>query len=131
STARRWPTRPGPGTSSPRGTRCGSAATPSGANFKGLIDEVRVYNRALSAAEVGIDMNTPVGGGTGAQHLAAAPITGPAHVPALTPAAAAALVPEALARWQRLGVPAAVLRDLRWELRVTDLPGTNAGFAAG
>jgi hypothetical protein len=28
----------------------------------GLIDEVRVYNRALSAAEIGSDMNTAVGG---------------------------------------------------------------------
>jgi hypothetical protein len=30
--------------------------------FAGLIDEVRVYNRALSATEIGSDMNTPVGG---------------------------------------------------------------------
>jgi hypothetical protein len=28
--------------------------------FKGLIDEVRIYNRALSAAEIQTDMNTPV-----------------------------------------------------------------------
>ena len=31
--------------------------------FSGLIDEVRVYNRALSAAEVAADMNRPVTGG--------------------------------------------------------------------
>jgi Concanavalin A-like lectin/glucanases superfamily/Domain of unknown function (DUF1929)/Bacterial Ig domain/Purple acid Phosphatase, N-terminal domain len=31
-----------------------------GEYFSGLIDDVRVYNRALSAAEVGTDMNTPV-----------------------------------------------------------------------
>jgi hypothetical protein len=30
--------------------------------FNGLIDEVRVYNRALTAADVVTDMNTPVGG---------------------------------------------------------------------
>jgi hypothetical protein len=30
--------------------------------FKGLIDEVRLYNRALTQAEILIDMNTPVGG---------------------------------------------------------------------
>jgi glucose/arabinose dehydrogenase len=30
--------------------------------FAGLIDEVRVYNRALSATEIGSDMNTAVGG---------------------------------------------------------------------
>ena len=31
-----------------------------GEYFKGLIDEVRVYNRALSAAEIQLDMTTPV-----------------------------------------------------------------------
>ena len=30
-------------------------------NFLGRIDEVRIYSRALSAAEVTTDMNTPVG----------------------------------------------------------------------
>ena len=30
--------------------------------FQGTIDEVRLYNRALSAAEIQSDMNTPVGG---------------------------------------------------------------------
>ena len=33
-----------------------------GEYFKGQIDDVRVYNRALSAAEVQTDMNTPVSG---------------------------------------------------------------------
>jgi hypothetical protein len=32
--------------------------------FNGIIDEVRVYGRALSAAEIQSDMNTPVGGST-------------------------------------------------------------------
>src|SRR5690606_8653854 len=32
-----------------------------GQYFAGLIDEVRIYNRALSAAEIQADMNTPVG----------------------------------------------------------------------
>src|SRR6185436_11791270 len=32
-----------------------------GEYFSGLIDEVRIYNRALSLAEVQTDMNTPVG----------------------------------------------------------------------
>jgi glucose/arabinose dehydrogenase/chitodextrinase len=31
-------------------------------NFSGLIDEVRVYNRALTVAEIQTDMNTPIGG---------------------------------------------------------------------
>jgi hypothetical protein len=30
--------------------------------FAGRIDEVRVYNRALSVAEIQTDMNTPIGG---------------------------------------------------------------------
>lgn len=33
-----------------------------GEYFSGLIDEVRVYNRALTAIEIQTDMNTPVGG---------------------------------------------------------------------
>lgn len=28
--------------------------------FKGLIDEVRIYNRALSASEISSDMNTAI-----------------------------------------------------------------------
>ena len=34
--------------------------TPYGEYFQGLIDEVRVYNRALNQAEIQTDMNTPV-----------------------------------------------------------------------
>jgi hypothetical protein len=34
---------------------------PYGENFLGRIDDVRIYNRALSAAEVTTDMNTPIG----------------------------------------------------------------------
>ena len=37
--------------------------------FNGVIDEVRVYNRALSASEILTDMNTPIGGGAGSLHL--------------------------------------------------------------
>jgi hypothetical protein len=34
-----------------------------GEYFAGLIDEVRIYNRALTAAELTTDMNAPVSGG--------------------------------------------------------------------
>jgi hypothetical protein len=34
-----------------------------GQHFDGVIDEVRVYNRALTEAEIAIDMNTPVASG--------------------------------------------------------------------
>jgi hypothetical protein len=44
-----------------RPIRSGSAATASGASTStGLIDEVRVYNRALSAAEIQNDMDVSV-----------------------------------------------------------------------
>ena len=77
-----------PGRTSPRPTtaaRCGSTSTASrsepratgairspagalriggnaiwGEYFAGLIDEVRVYNRALTAAEIRTDMNAPI-----------------------------------------------------------------------
>jgi hypothetical protein len=38
------------------GTDCGS----SGEMWKGVIDDVRIYNRALTPAEVVTDMNAPV-----------------------------------------------------------------------
>ena len=41
-----------------------------GQYFKGLIDEVRIYNVALAAAQIQTDMNTPVGSG-GGRHPAA------------------------------------------------------------
>ena len=41
---------------------CGSAATPSGrSGSQGLIDEVRIYNRALTATEIQADMTASVG----------------------------------------------------------------------
>ena len=49
STACRSPAAPSPARSWSAPARCGSAATPSGREwFSGLIDEVRVYNRALA-----------------------------------------------------------------------------------
>jgi hypothetical protein len=35
-----------------------------GEYFAGQIDEVRIYNRALTAGEIQTDMATPVGGGS-------------------------------------------------------------------
>ena len=40
--------------------RIGGNASSTGEFFQGLIDEVRVYNRALSAAEIATDMITPI-----------------------------------------------------------------------
>ena len=40
--------------------RVGAYGSSPGGFFDGLVDDVRIYNRALSAAEVQSDMNTPV-----------------------------------------------------------------------
>jgi fibronectin type 3 domain-containing protein len=48
----------GSGVNANIGRRTGNTGYP----FAGVIDEVRVYNRALSASEIAADMNTPVGG---------------------------------------------------------------------
>src|SRR5262249_37706206 len=64
-----------------------------GEYFKGFLDEVRVYNRALSAAEIQTDMNTPVGGGAGGLALDGAPggEAGPLAADALAPIRAEAI----------------------------------------
>src|SRR5262249_3923778 len=49
-----------------------------GQRFVGLIDEVRVYNTALTAAQIQTDMNTPVTAGPDTQ-----PPTGPANLTAI------------------------------------------------
>ena len=56
-----------------------------GEYFSGLIDEVRIYNRALSAAEIQTDMNTAVGG------VPPPPDTTPPTVSMTAPAAGATL----------------------------------------
>ncbi|MFC5815146.1 LamG-like jellyroll fold domain-containing protein [Nonomuraea harbinensis] len=58
-----------------------------GEYFSGLIDEVRIYQRAQTAAEIQADMNTPVGSGT------PNPDTTPPAVSTVTPAAQASDVP--------------------------------------
>ena len=40
--------------------RIGAYGSPAGGFFDGLVDDVRIYNRSLSAAEVQTDMNLPV-----------------------------------------------------------------------
>ncbi|WP_214316667.1 LamG-like jellyroll fold domain-containing protein [Nonomuraea sediminis] len=58
-----------------------------GEYFSGLIDEVRVYNRALSIPEIQADMNTPVGSAT------PDPDTTPPTVSAVSPVAGATGIP--------------------------------------
>ena len=56
-----------------------------GQYFAGLIDEVRVYNVALTAAQIQSDMNTPIGTGGNTQ-----PPTAPTNLSATTTSAAGA-----------------------------------------
>ncbi len=41
--------------------RIGAYGSPAGGFFDGLIDDVRIYNRALTAGEITTDMNQPIG----------------------------------------------------------------------
>lgn len=52
--------------------------TTSGERWDGLIDEVRIYNRALSTAEVQADVNTPIGSNPSDTVLPQVSITSPA-----------------------------------------------------
>ena len=70
-----------------------------GEYFNGLIDEVRVYSRALAQSEIQADMNTPVGGGPGGLTAMGEPAASPVSSP-LTAEAMGPLVVEAAARWR-------------------------------
>jgi hypothetical protein len=55
-------TVPGAQTNSSKNVQIGQRpGYPGSFNFKGILDDVRIYNRALSQAEIQADMNTPVG----------------------------------------------------------------------
>jgi regulation of enolase protein 1 (concanavalin A-like superfamily) len=64
--------------------------TPASEYWNGLVDEVRIYSRALSSSEVQTDMNAPVSGGTSNQ-APSATLTGPANGAAFTAPATIAL----------------------------------------
>jgi hypothetical protein len=121
-----------------------------GEYFDGLIDEVRIYNRALTPAEIQADMNTPVGGGGGG--LASDGHTGGPNPPAgpaesdpdestpvdppsavwSAPGVLASVVEEAVARWAGLGASPDQLATLRnLTVSVADLAGSQLGFASG
>ncbi|MEU6428664.1 LamG-like jellyroll fold domain-containing protein [Microbispora sp. NPDC046973] len=53
--------------------------------FSGLIDEVRIYNRAQSAAEIQTDMSTPVGSTTPGPTPSPSPSPSPSPTPSPTP----------------------------------------------
>src|SRR5205823_8390013 len=78
-----------------------------GEYFSGLIDEVRIYNRALTAAQIQTDMNTPVGSPEQLQGEAVAGDAAPPSREEIRP-----LFDEAVRRWSVAagGAPAARLR---------------------
>jgi hypothetical protein len=99
-----------------------------GEYFNGLIDEVRVYSTVLTAAQITSDMNTPVGGGGGAQ-LADRPAAIGRHVAALSPAQVGPALRAALSLWAKAGVPAALLPAAEAiHVHLADLPGSGLGF---
>ena len=56
----------------------GRRPTGNGFNFNGRLDDVRIYGRALTQAEIQADMNTPIAGGSGD----ATPPTAPSNLSA-------------------------------------------------
>jgi hypothetical protein len=99
-----------------------------GEYFNGLIDEIRIYNRALTAAELQSDMTIPVGGGGGAQ-LADRPAAVAGGEPTVSEAELAPLLSAAIDRWTAAGLPATAFPEVnRIPVRVVDLPGASLGF---
>ncbi len=90
--------------------------------FSGLIDEVRVYNRALTVAEITTDMNTPVGGGQPLRPAAPAAPTELGRAAAVSPADLRAAADAAKRRWLAAGITPAQAELLsRVQFVVTDL----------
>ncbi|MCI0682547.1 MAG: Ig-like domain-containing protein [Gemmataceae bacterium] len=95
--------------------------------FNGLIDEVRVYNRALTAAEITTDMNTPINGGF--LHLDVAAVVPGPHTEPLTEEMMTPVVNEAIARWVATGTASQAALEAV-PVQITDLPGNELGFTS-
>jgi Concanavalin A-like lectin/glucanases superfamily len=98
-----------------------------GEYFSGLIDEVRIYNRARTQAQIQSDMNTPIGS---PEHLLGEEIAAPDATP-FTEKEIRPLFHEAVSRWATvIGMPEAAQRLLKVDVQVLDLPGTLLGIAS-
>src|SRR5215213_9674519 len=98
-----------------------------GQYFAGLIDEVRVYNHALTLAQIQADMNTPVGSPLVLQGPA---IVSTATAP-ITTADVKPIFNEAIARWQITLGKAQTKRQLRdVRVEIIDLPNNVLGLAS-
>jgi glucose/arabinose dehydrogenase len=94
--------------------------------FSGRIDEIRIYNRALSASEIQADMNAPVGNPL----IVEGGIAQAADADSLTANLAAPVISEAIARWQELGATAAQVDALNHlDVKIIDLPHDHVGLA--
>jgi hypothetical protein len=69
---------------SPLNVNIGRRASSTGYNFTGIIDEVRLYRRPLSAAEIRRDMATAVGGSSSDVTAPSIAITAPTSAPSYT-----------------------------------------------
>jgi hypothetical protein len=94
--------------------------------FNGLIDEVRIYNRALSQSEIQSDMNTPVGSPL---QLLGTAVDGTGEA-VLGLEEVRPLYDEAVKRWQQLAPGADVSALHNVTIEVMDLPGTTLGLAS-
>jgi hypothetical protein len=95
--------------------------------FDGRIDEVRIYNRALSQAEIQSDMNTPVG----SPLLVSGMLATPADSTPLTVESVRPVLDEAVERWRALGATDEDLEFLRdLDVRIADLSGDQVGLAS-
>ena len=95
--------------------------------FNGMIDEVRIYSRVLTAAEVQTDMNTPIGDPLRLLGEAAAI----EHAESLSQEEIWPLLDEAAARWAiALGDVQAARRLRSVQVEILDLPGTTLGLAS-
>ncbi len=98
-----------------------------GEYFNGLIDEVRVYNRALTQAQIQTDMNTPVG----SPELLLGPALPAVNTPRLNQQEVRPLFDEAVRRWSAVLDTADVQRLRAARVQILDLPGTTLGLASG
>jgi hypothetical protein len=95
----------------------------AGEFFAGLIDDVRIYNRALSGAEIGADMNTPVGGEAAPATVIVPDVVGLAAAAALTEITDADLTAGATLTAYSASVPAGQV--------ISQNPAPDAEVAAG
>jgi fibronectin type 3 domain-containing protein len=94
-----------------------------GEYFNGLIDNIRIYNNALTQAQIQTDMNTPVGH----PQLLLGDAVPAGDAPVLTQQEVGPLFDEAVRRWSAVADPAEVQRLLATRVEILNLPGTTLG----